>query len=210
MVSVLTRWFKDALSSPSGLDQVFGLRMGMGLDELSTLVALSPAPGVDDLYATLRLPHGWPEFEGYALQVSATQGLCKLVAETPVLFTDGRGKALRQRFDLLAARINRSGQMGRRYDVHHRHSAFEGSDNWMAALHWGQSALTEVWSGPGLVGLGPVHAVALRAKALSPESGSVELMVELKNFPAAVEDTKASGTVPGLRGHSAWGGLQAA
>jgi hypothetical protein len=179
------RWIGDALLGVSGLDKVFGLRMGMNLSQLAEVVNLSPVPGADCLYSTVRLPQGWTEFDSYALLVSPTLGLCKVVAETPAVYGDPTGKQLRQLFNVLAARINRRGSVGHRYDVHQRYSVLEGSEHWLTALHWGHSALAEVWSGSGLVGMDFVRAAALRAKSLGPSSGSVELMVELSNFKAA-------------------------
>lgn len=187
------RWMGDALLGVSGLDKVFGLKMGMGLSQLQQVANLSPVPGADCLYSTMRLPQGWPEFDSYALLVSPTLGLCKVVAETPVLVDDLSGKRLRQTFNALSARINRRGNSGHRYDVHQRHSVLEGSGCWMTALHWGHSALAEVWSDSGLVGMDTVRAAALRAKSMGPLAGSVELMMELGNFSAAHGAPCASG-----------------
>jgi hypothetical protein len=188
MAERLKRWIADTWCGVSGLDQLFGLKSGMSLHELSALTPLVPVPGAQGLYCTMQLPQAWPEFERYVLEISPIHGLCKIVAHTPTLYSDASGKCLRGCFDGVAARINRRANSSQRYDVYQSGSVFADPDLWMVALRLGDAALAELWTGSDLAGVGGVQAAALRVKSVDTYRGALELMLELDNFQAHVAD----------------------
>lgn len=205
MTERIKRWIADTWCGVSGLEQLFGLKAGMSLHELSALTPLVPVPGAQGLYCTMQLPQAWPEFERYVLEISPTRGLCKIVAHTPTLYSDASGKCLRGCFDGVAARINRRANSSQRYDVYQSGSVFADPDLWMVALHLGDAALAELWTGSDLAGVVGVQAAALRVKSVDVYRGALELMLELDNLQAHAADAdalsrvraQATGAMPG-------------
>ena len=97
--------------SASGHDRPFGI--GMGMPRLEVLPLLGDyreiTPG---MLRTQRVPNSQPGLESYAIVVSDTHGVCKIMAVGNDLPLDSSANGLRSAFDAAAAGLDE--QFGRR------------------------------------------------------------------------------------------------
>lgn len=158
----------------------FGLDMGTPLAELNKQMKLKPeTPAV---YSTPSVPKAHPEFDSYALVVTPTHGLCKIVAGSKAISTSVYGAELVRTFsDFESALATKYGNP-KRYDFLRNGSIWKEPREWMMGLLKKERTLESYWTNEDRELPDSVKAIQLQAHALSKEQAYVTLVYEFKNL----------------------------
>jgi hypothetical protein len=172
----------DALSD-STLGTPFGLRIGMSREELARLGKLEVLP--NGLYQLAPVPRPHEAFEGYAVVVSETHGLCKIIAASKSVRTKSDGTELRAAFTSILVAL--SERYGKHLTVN---STFKDAKltkpgDFMEALSKKQRTLWAVWDAEEKSSLPPhIVGIELETIAESKHEGYFKLRYEFSNFGA--------------------------
>lgn len=187
----------DAFSD-STLGTPFGLRIGLTREELARLGKLEPLPqSPAGFYQLAPVPRPHEAFEGYAVVISETHGLCKIIAASKSVRTSGDGKQLRAAFaQILIALSERYGKH-LFVDSPFKNATLTKPGDFMEALSKKQRALWAVWDADEKSSLPPhIVGIELETVAESKHEGYVKLRYEFSNFEACKTELEKSGGAP--------------
>ena len=193
----------------------FGLTQGFSLDEVRKAGAFVAADS-DFVYVSKSLALGTPDFENYSVLVTPKQGLCKIVAFSGDLYTDGYGRQLKTRFHALASAlankygtprvsldISKTIDLSRSFGFWNLGGIGIDDGDWMDALllrkrqlsaEWqgGSNSIDPVAMGHSAVGLpDSVGSIALEGRARSPSSAYLRLEYRFNNYGECMTELKA-------------------
>lgn len=193
----------------------FGLTQGATLEEIRKAGAFV-ASEADYTYVSKNLAQGTPDFDTYSVLVTPKQGLCRIVAFSSDLYTDGYGRQLKARFhDLASALTNKYGtprvslDISKTIDLSKNFGFWNlggiGIDDsgWMDALLLKKRQLSAEWLG-GASAIGPagqgfsdmnlgdvIGSIALEGRARSPSVAYLRLEYRFKNYGECTTEVKA-------------------
>ena len=169
----------------AGVTSVFGLSMGLGLEEVTTWVEADPVPVTEhpELYLLPRVPDPNPDFEFYLGLIHETVGLCEVRAVGQTIHTDPQGHAIRHAFHNNVSLLHNIFGPYELVDTSAERSE-QGANTWMSDLHSGDIRLLAKWSESRNSRLGhDLQRVLLTIRPESEESARLILQVTFSNFP---------------------------
>lgn len=191
----------------------FGLSQGSTLDEVRKAGAFVAAES-DYVYVSKSLHKGTSDFENYSVLVTPKQGLCKIVAFSGDLYTDGYGRQLKTRFyDLTSALASKYGtprvsldisktiDLSRNFGFWNLGGIGIDDSGWMEALLLKKRRLSAEWAG-SLKSIDPVPAsdtpelsdsigwIALEGRARSPSLAYLRLEYRFNNYGECMTELK--------------------
>lgn len=193
----------------------FGLSQGSTLDEVRKAGAFVAAES-DYTYVSKSLVQGTPDFDNYSVLVTPKQGLCRIVAFSGDLYTDGYGRQLKARFHELTSAlaskygtprvsldISKTIDLSRNFGFWNLGGIGIDDSGWMDSLLLRQRQLSAEWQGSSNttdpvvmgnrdVGLADsVSAIALEGRARSPSMAYLRLEYRFKNYGECITEVKA-------------------
>lgn len=171
----------------TGVTSVFGLSMGLRVEELTTRIEADPVPVKDhpELYLLPRVPDPNPDFEFYLGLISKTVGLCEVRAVGQTIHTDPQGSSIRHAFHNNVSLLHKIFGPYTLVDTSADRSA-QGVHTWMSDLHSGDIRLLAEWSNKRGSHLGhDLQRVLLTIRSESEERARLILQVTFSNFPVA-------------------------
>ncbi len=174
-------------STQPGVTSVFGLSMGLELEEVTTRIEADPVPVEDhpELYLLPRVPEPNPNFEFYLGLIPEPAGLCEVRAVGQTIHTDPQGRAVRHAFHNNVSLLHKIFGPYRLVDTSAERAA-EGAGAWMSNLYSGGIRLLAEWSENRNSRLGhDVQKVLLSVRPESQESARLILQVTFSNFPVS-------------------------
>ena len=165
----------------------FGLEMGMSLDQLG--ITEKKATGG---YTFPQVPQPHPAFSKYAGTVSPREGLCIVLARTPLLQTEIYGEMLQLEFHKLRERLEKVYGKHYVFDDLRAGSRWNQPRHWMMALLQKERTLSATWSeekGSSLPA--DIEKIGLFAVARSRDAGYVGIRYQYKNAGACKAELEA-------------------
>jgi hypothetical protein len=193
----------------------FGLTPGSPLDDVrkaGTFVASE----TDFTYVAKNLLQGTPDFDSYSVLVTPKQGLCRIVALSGDLYTDGYGRQLKTRFHELTSAlaskygtprvsldISKTIDLSRNFGLWNLGGIGIDDGDWMDALLLKKRQLSAEWQGgagvvePVVVGMSgsglpdSLASIALEGRARTPSSAYLRLEYRFKNYGECMTELQA-------------------
>ncbi len=173
--------------SPSAATvSIFGLAMGLGLEEIERRIEGRPVPVQEqpELYLLPRVPIPNPDFEFYLGLIPAETGLREVRAVGQAIHSDPGGTAIRHAFHNNVAMLHK---LFGSYALVDTNAAGPevGAAHWMTRLHRGETRLLAEWSRPKNSRLGnDLEKILLTVRAESEVTARLILQVTFSNFTA--------------------------
>jgi len=193
----------------------FGLSQGSSLDEVRKVGAFVSTAN-DYSYVAKSLANGSPDFESYSVLVTPKQGLCRIVAFSGDLYTDGYGRQLKTRFHELTSAlagkygtprisldISKTIDFSRNFGFWNLGGIGIDDGDWMDALlqkkrqlgaewHGGAGAVEPVAMGMRETGLpDSLASIELEGRARSASSAYLRLEYRFRNYGECITELKA-------------------
>jgi len=193
----------------------FGLSQGLPLEEIrkaGTFVAAQ----TDYTYEAKRLAQGTPDFDSYSVLATPKQGLCRIVAFSGDLYTDGYGRQLKTRFHELTSAlagkygtprvsldISKTIDLSRNFGFWNLGGIGIDDSDWMDALLLRKRQLSAEWQGDtgfgdpvGMAGSAgglpdSLASIALEGRARSASSAYLRLEYRFRNYGECITELKA-------------------
>ena len=174
-------------ASSAAAVSVFGLSMGLGLEEVARRIEKRPVPVQEqpELYLLPRVPVPNPDFELYLGLIPPQTGLCEVRAVGQAINSDPGGTAIRHAFHNNVAMLHK---LFGPYDLVDTPAADPEVEpaNWMTGLHEGETRLLAEWSRARDSRLGnDLEKILLTVRAESETTARLFLQVTFSNFTAA-------------------------
>ena len=170
-------------SSISGTTSVFGLSMGLQLEDLTTRMKVELVPLKDnpELYLLSRVPDSNPDFEFYLALIPKTTGLCEVRAVGHTVHTNPQRSSIRNAFHNNVSYLQKIFGPYKLFETMPNNVEIEPG-SWMAALKSGNIRLMAEWSEKTKSRLGiDLERVALTIRAESEESARLILQITFSN-----------------------------
>ena len=163
---------------------VFGLSMGLGLEEVARRIEERPVPVQEqtELYLLPRVPVPNPDFELYLGLIPPETGLCEVRAVGQAINSDPGGTAIRHAFHNNVAMLHKLFGPYDLVDTSATDPEVEPA-NWMTGLHQGGTRLLAKWSRARDSQLGnDLEKILLTIRAESETTARLFLQVTFSNF----------------------------
>jgi hypothetical protein len=169
----------------------FGFEPTMTLADLEKFGPVKNGPGAH-VYETDAAPKPHPKFESFFLVLSpSSKLLVKVGGIGKTIQTNGYGFALKSAFEEIETALVTKYGKGKGTDALLPGSIWKDSGDWMMALRKKERRLSRLWTrSNGDTLPDGVDTIALKANALSTESGYLDLAVEYVGFEAAAKEMK--------------------
>ncbi len=174
-------------ASSSATFSVFGLAMGLGLEEIARRIEGQPVPVREkaELYVLPGVPTPNPDFEFYLGLIPQETGLCEVRAVGQAINSDPGGTAIRHAFH------NNVAMLQKLFGPYHLVES--GPDDpeielasWMSSLHEGDTQLLAEWSRARGSRLGKdLEKILLTVRAESDITARLILQITFSNFNSA-------------------------
>lgn len=156
----------------------FGLEMGMTLKDIGG----SPEQISKGKYRITTVPKPHSAFERYVVQVGPKSGLCFIKAVGKPVETNAYGIELRSAFNNMSAKLTQIYGKQSRMDLLLPGSIWKEPNEFMIGLLKNERKLYDVWSVEHKSSLtGNLESVALGARPLSMDTGSITIDYSFKN-----------------------------
>ena len=177
----------DAASA--GSVSIFGLSMGLGLEEVAQRIEGKPVPVQEQpgLYVLPRVPTPNPDFEFYLGLIRPETGLCEVRAVGQATNSDPGGMAIRHAFHNNVAMLHK---LFGPYDLVDTTRPGSEADpgHWMSGLKAGETLLLAEWSRANDSRLEDnLEKILLTVRAENEVTARLVLQVTFSNFAAARE-----------------------
>ena len=174
-------------SASAGAVSIFGLSMGLGLEEVARRIDGRPVPVQEhpELYILPRVPTPNPDFELYLGLIRPETGLCEVRAVGQATNSDPGGTAIRHAFHNNVAMLHRLFGPYDLVDTTRSGSEVEPG-HWMSGLHTGETLLLAEWSRANDSRLeDSLEKILLTIRAENKITARLILQVTFSNFTAA-------------------------
>ncbi len=174
-----------SVDAPSaGAVSIFGLSMGLGLEEVARRIEGRPVPlqQQPELYVLPRVPTPNPDFELYLGLIRPNTGLCEVRAVGQATNSDPGGTAIRHAFHNNVAMLHK---LFGPYDLVDttKPGSEVGPGHWMSGLHAGETQLLAEWSRASDSRLEhDLEKILLTVRAESEVTARLILQVTFSNF----------------------------
>ena len=163
----------------------FGLKVGASLAALTAQNGKPEKLG-DDSYTFHKVPKPYPGFEEYLMQVTPTNGLCKVIGYGKEITTSRYGDDIKSEFNTLKDALSKKyGTPKGDYDFLRSGSIWKEDSEWMMSLYKKERYLVANWEPKEENGIG---VILLQAKASGPSTGRVTLQYGLSNYKTCEEE----------------------
>ena len=159
-------------------DGPFGLRMGLSRDQLVALIGRHTEP-VHGMLQTVTVPKKQPDIESYAVVVSPTHGVCKIMAAGKDLKLDLFGDSLKSAFEEAATALDQKYGNREMYDYLAPSSIWREPADWSMSLAKQERVLAASWEPASTTG---IAFVMLEAIAQSSTVGYLRLHYDSPSF----------------------------
>lgn len=162
----------------------FGLTKGLSVPAVRKRVRVLTKVAIEQYtYTTDSVPRPHHAFELYALIITPSTGLCKIVGIGRTIDNDNYGTELREAFRQLQEPLTAKYGQPHMLDSLDAEYGFKDSASWMMSLYEKQRTYAAAWAGADSAGVGGgIAAITLEAVGLSPSDGFLRLSYFLDNF----------------------------
>ena len=174
-------------ASSAGTVSIFGLSMGLGLEEVARRIEGRPIPLPEQpqLYVLPRVPTPNPDFEFYLGLIRPDTGLCEVRAVGQETNSDPGGTAIRHAFHNNVAMLHKLFGPYDLVDTTRTGSEVEPG-HWMSDLHTGETLLLAEWSRANDSRLEDnLEKILLTVRAENEVTARLVLQVTFSNFTDA-------------------------
>ncbi|MBO1896174.1 hypothetical protein HNW13_010375 [Shewanella sp. BF02_Schw] len=158
-------------------DGPFGLAMGMTKDMFNGRLAQAG----NGIYLLKKPPVPHPEFETYAVKISAKSGLCWIKGVGKNIETNRYGLQIKSAFDEFETKLNQRYGLNKRNDFLMPGSLWKEPEDWMMGLKKSDRYLMTIWKGSDKPLPNDLSSIALIAQADSTNSGYLALEYSFSN-----------------------------
>lgn len=132
-------------------------------------------------------------FSEYFVLISPKEGVCKIVANAPLITNDAYGVVIKNRFAELATALKEKyGKPTSEADYLRTGSIWNEARYWMMGLSKKERVLATYWVTPEVTLPAPLSAIGLTTSAESSSSGKLQLAYEFDNFKACQTELKGN------------------
>jgi len=169
---------QSAQASTNPLPEPFGLKSGLTKAQVIALVGKeSVREDKGDSLTLSNVPSPHPDFELYAVGISSSTGVARILAVSKTIDTNVYGDNLKEKYrELVKGLESKYGPATKSFDFLQSKSIWNEGNDWMMALLKEERDLMTFWQLPGGT------SIHLEAKALSTSQGYVTVEYQFPNF----------------------------
>jgi hypothetical protein len=169
----------------------FGFSKGMSLAQIQKLVGKIKKEE-DGVYSTTKVPTPNASFQDFILYIHPSLGLVKILAISKDIETNGSGENFRNKFNEVAASLEKQYGRGEKLDYLKKGSLLGEPKDWMKSLLKKDRSLQVFWEGTKFPD--NILAIVLRADAESENAGIISLCYEFEGFNTWEDRKKGKAT----------------
>lgn len=165
-----------------------GLEMGTPRADLEKRIALSPLKGNPFVFSANTVPNSHPDLTGYTLLITPHHGLCKVIATTGPIETNGFGDALIEKFKAFERALEaKYGVPSNRFDFVRHGSIWKRAEHWMMGLLKQDRTFSTYWTEEKQALPDKLKSIGLEGRAIQSDVGYIQLNYEFQNVTECLE-----------------------